>query len=97
MDQPAPTLVFANASNDVRLYPAGTTQRGVQESAAGRSPDSRLITIPEASVLQSFPADYPWSGSRSKAGQQVGNAIPPLLAAHILAALGVGKLASAAP
>lgn len=91
-DQPAPTIVFANASNDVRIYPEGTTQRGVQETTDGRHPESRLITIPEAAILQSFPPDYPWYGSRSKAGQQVGNAIPPLLAAHVLAALGVGSL-----
>lgn len=87
MDEPAPTLVFANASNDVRIYPEGATKRGVQEMAATRSDESRLITIPEASILQSFPDNYPWFGSRSKAGQQVGNAIPPRLSAHILGAL----------
>ena len=38
----------------------------------------------EAGKLQTFPPDYPWSGRG--VAQQVGNAIPPRLAAHVLAA-----------
>jgi DNA (cytosine-5)-methyltransferase 1 len=38
----------------------------------------------EAGALQTFPRDYPWSG-KDKA-QQIGNAIPPRLAVHVLAA-----------
>lgn len=38
----------------------------------------------EAGRLQTFPADYPWSGK--DISQQIGNAIPPRLATHVLAA-----------
>ncbi|WP_370969652.1 hypothetical protein [Amycolatopsis sp. cg9] len=42
------------------------------------------FTDGEAGRLQTFPPDYPWSGRGI--AQQVGNAIPPRLAAHVLAA-----------
>ncbi|OBA91690.1 DNA methylase [Mycobacteriaceae bacterium 1482268.1] len=41
------------------------------------------LTHHEAGVLQTFPPDYPWSGN--DIGQQIGNAIPPRLAVHVLA------------
>jgi DNA (cytosine-5)-methyltransferase 1 len=46
--------------------------------------DSSRFTHAEAGRLQTFPLDYPWSGK--DIAQQVGNAIPPRLAAHVLAA-----------
>ena len=42
------------------------------------------LTVSEAGRLQTFPANYPWSGK--DVSQQIGNAIPPRLAAHVLAA-----------
>ncbi|MBG6237796.1 DNA (cytosine-5)-methyltransferase 1 [Mycetocola sp. CAN_C7] len=42
------------------------------------------LNVSEAGRLQTFPADYPWSGK--DISQQIGNAIPPRLAAHVLAA-----------
>ncbi|WP_077801028.1 DNA cytosine methyltransferase [Streptomyces sp. JHA26] len=46
------------------------------------------FSMNEAGMLQSFPPDYPWSGTAR--AQQVGNAVPPLFGAHILsAALGL--------
>ena len=45
--------------------------------------DSSRLSHHEAGLLQTFPHDFPWSGS--DIGQQIGNAIPPRLAAHVLA------------
>ncbi|MFI1307634.1 DNA cytosine methyltransferase [Streptomyces sioyaensis] len=38
----------------------------------------------EAGQLQTFPGDYPWSGR--DVSQQIGNAVPPRLAIHVLSA-----------
>lgn len=92
VSQPAPTMLFGHCYNDVRWYPEGGTTPGEPQSAKDRHPESVRVTVQEAAVLQSFPADYPWQGSRSKQYEQVGNAVPPLLAAHVLAALSVGDL-----
>ena len=54
----------------------------------GREQELRRFDFSEAGQLQTFPARYPWSGK--DIAQQIGNAVPPRLAVHILsAALGL--------
>jgi len=48
--------------------------------------DGVRVTVAEAGVLQSFPVDYPWTGTDSDQYQQVGDAVPPLLASAIIRA-----------
>lgn len=43
--------------------------------------------ISEASILNGFPADFPWSGSRTRQFLQAGNVVIPVVAASLLSAV----------
>ncbi|MFJ4972487.1 DNA cytosine methyltransferase [Streptomyces sp. NPDC088755] len=82
LDEPAGTLFFGNRANECVWVgqPAAAGQHEEQPA-----PESIRITAQEAGVLQTFPAAYPWAGNKSQMFSQVGNAVPPLLAGHLLA------------
>lgn len=64
-----------------------TTIVGSFKPERQNAPDSVRVTVQEAGVLQSFPADYPWKGAKGKQFLQCGNAVPPLLAEAVLSAV----------
>ncbi len=93
LDRPEPFTVVSNygtggdpkkrgrrTSDQPAFTVTGKVTRNRVKTAGGQ--DDR-ITLAEAGVLQTFPHDYPWSGR--DIAQQIGNAIPPRLAVHVLA------------
>jgi DNA (cytosine-5)-methyltransferase 1 len=97
-DLPAPTILARGHQSWVRPRPATTVacdsriarpghkRNAEAPHAPGRSEDAVKVTVAQAAVLQGFPADYPWQGSRCRQFQQVGNAVPPPLARRVLEA-----------
>lgn len=78
--RPATTL-----AGDPRLGSPGHRDREGGERQF--QPDAVRVTLAEAAILQGFPPDYPFAGSRTKQFEQVGNAVPPPLARAVIEAL----------
>lgn len=49
----------------------------------GHPDQMRTITLREGAILQSFPEDFLFSGSKVEIARQIGNAVPPLLAQRL--------------
>jgi DNA (cytosine-5)-methyltransferase 1 len=77
-----PRLTEDAPSYTIRANGSGMHPSGVEWMDQGEH--AARVTVAEAAVLQTFPVGYPWQGGLGKQYQQVGNAIPPLLAKAIL-------------
>ncbi|GAA3496697.1 DNA cytosine methyltransferase [Streptomyces prasinosporus] len=85
-DEPAGTLFFGHRANECTWVaePAAPVPLHFPEGQSLAVPEPIRITAREAGILQSFPADYPWQGNKGQQFSQIGNAVPPRLAAHLL-------------
>jgi DNA (cytosine-5)-methyltransferase 1 len=79
-DEPAGTLFFGHRANECTWV--AETPSGMPDDEQRPAPIK--ITAREAGVLQTFPAGYPWQGNKGQQFSQIGNAVPPRLAAHLL-------------
>lgn len=83
-DRPATTLIGSGAVGR-------PGHRCMTEECCGTEGRDRHIdagswrlSVEAAAVLQGFPRDYPWQGAKGSRYRQVGNAVPPPMAAAIL-------------
>jgi DNA (cytosine-5)-methyltransferase 1 len=97
-NEPAPTVAFGHdATNWAWERPATTIVGSFSPDTVAApgyrkpgdpprqdTPGSVKITTTEAAILQGFPPDYPWQGSRTAQFQQIGNAVCPPVAAAVL-------------
>lgn len=72
-DRPAPAI----AGRGLAPMPGANANRFNGRTKSRN--DGIRISVSEAGVLQTFPPDYDWHGTRTSRFKQVGNAVPPLL------------------
>lgn len=89
-ERPATTV-----AGDHRIWPPGhrinsddIARLGTDEAARRYSnragTDAIRVTTAELAALQTFPLGYPFAGTKTAVGRQIGNAVPPLLARRLL-------------
>lgn len=80
IDEPAPTMRGVN-----RPIPKGYP--GHPKDACKVSDGVRPLTTLERSLIQTFPADFKWSGSKTDQEQMIGNAVPVNLGTYVAKAI----------
>jgi DNA (cytosine-5)-methyltransferase 1 len=104
---PAPTILaiaggnkthFLDTTGHAVRYHHHLARGGMPRS--GHVPGARRLTVAQSAALQDLPSSTTWHGGRTSQYRQIGNAVPPSLAAaaalQVAAALRRGKLDVAA-
>jgi DNA (cytosine-5)-methyltransferase 1 len=84
-DRPSPTITGGGTDAGGAEPIAKFHER--YTSAPGWVGPTERLTTDEAGVLQTYERPFIWCGTKTKKFLQIGNAVPPLFAEHILAAL----------
>lgn len=72
------------ATEDPAATVTGAGNYYVYSGTRERPESPRALRPIEAAVLQTYPQAFPFQGTKTKKSLQIGNAVPPLLAEHIL-------------
>ena len=87
LDQPAPTILASAGGNKTHFVDELDLVPGYHKHLwdggrpkVGALKGGRRLTVLESALLQSFPAEMVFEGSRSSQYAQIGNAVPPGLA-----------------
>ena len=90
LDRPSPTLNASEHKASLNFHPRGGTKddrrastRLIAAVAAESQSAPVRMTVAQLAALQSFPAGFAFHGTLSSQHKQVGNAVPPPLAAAI--------------
>jgi DNA (cytosine-5)-methyltransferase 1 len=88
--RPAPTILASAGGNKTHFLDLGHhvppyhahLRRGGRPRV-GELPEARRLTVAESALLQTFPPNMTFYGTRSSQYTQVGNAVPPRLASEL--------------
>jgi DNA (cytosine-5)-methyltransferase 1 len=90
LEAPAPTILASSGGNKTHFLDVGghvpPYHRHLMTGGKpriGELPEGRRLTVAECAALQTFPVDMKFHGARSAQYTQVGNAVPPKLAAAL--------------
>ncbi len=81
------TTILKRLQNDAPAYTITTKFNEGTTGAFIHPEQARTLTLREAARLQSFPDRFVFSGSAAQIRQQIGNAVPPLLARALAEAI----------
>lgn len=93
-ERPSPTVVGTRRSDEGMLI-GRSLPEGEGRNVGGKNWGEKRteaagvavrVSVREAAVLQGFPPDHPWQGSRTAQYRQIGDAVPPPLMAAVIGA-----------